>query len=192
MFGVRSNYHYLCFNFCSLTQFYDVFSNIQAWCIHMCHFSTGFDPWLALGILSLLLGLGCPENWILPSVSSGITFTAFRVAAEHLYYPALSVWFFPICMVCLYSQMWQCSSYLGCNSCGCIVCACRLLYIRYGLMGLNNITLIGGNRPQFSCVFIDPSGLVKDISVPFHLVLRYVFMFILFMMSNFFLPSCWH
>ena len=98
---------------------------------------------------------------------------------------------FPSWMVCLYSQMWPCSSYLGYNTCGCIVHTCRLLYIGYGLVGLNNIPLKGGNKPQFSCVFIDPSGLVKDISVPFHLALRYVFLFISFMMSNFFLLSCW-
>jgi hypothetical protein len=52
-------------------------------------------------------------------------------------------------------------------------------------VGLNNIPLKGGNRPQFSCVFIDPSGLVKEISVPFHVALRYVFMFVSFMMCNF-------
>jgi len=98
---------------------------------------------------------------------------------------------FPSWMVCLYSQMCPCSSYLGYNTCGCIVHTCRLLYIGYGLVGLNNNPLKGGNRPQFSCVFIDPSGLVKDISVPFHLALRYVFLFISFMKTNFFLLSCW-
>ncbi|XP_021929847.1 rab3 GTPase-activating protein non-catalytic subunit-like isoform X2 [Zootermopsis nevadensis] len=47
----------------------------------------------------------------------------------------------------------------------------RLLHMGYGLVGLNNIPLKGGNRCQFSCVFIDPSGLVKEISVPFHFAL---------------------
>jgi len=82
--------------------------------------------------------------------------------------------------------MWPCFSYLGYNICGCIVHTCRLLYVGYGLVGLNNIPLKGGSKPQFSCVFVDPSGLVKDISVPFHLALRYVFLFISFMMTNFF------
>jgi hypothetical protein len=45
----------------------------------------------------------------------------------------------------------------------------------YGLVGLNNIPLKGGNRGQFSCVFIDPSGLLKEICVPFHFALRYAF-----------------
>lgn len=151
----------------------------------MCHFSTGFDPWLALGTLSWLLGFGCPANWRLPNVSSGITFTAFRVATEYLYYPALSVWF---SQAVWYACIPRCDPALH-NSyytCGYIVHTCRLLYIGYGLMGLNDIPMKGGNRPQFSCVFIDPSGLVKDISVPFHLALRYVFMFISFMMTNYF------
>ncbi|PSN52085.1 Rab3 GTPase-activating protein non-catalytic subunit [Blattella germanica] len=51
------------------------------------------------------------------------------------------------------------------NKCG------RLLHINHGIMGLNNIPLKGGNRSLFGCVFFDPSGLVKDISVPFHFAL---------------------
>jgi hypothetical protein len=52
-------------------------------------------------------------------------------------------------------------------------------------MGLNNIPLEGGNKPQFSCVFVDPSGLIKEISVPFHFALRYVCIFLLFDLSYF-------
>jgi hypothetical protein len=60
----------------------------------------------------------------------------------------------------------------------------------YGLLGLNNIPLKGGNRSQFSCVFIDPSGLIKDISVPFHFALRYVYMRpLLYTTSN--VEFCW-
>jgi hypothetical protein len=53
----------------------------------------------------------------------------------------------------------------------------------HGLMGLNNIPLEGGNKSQFSCVFVDPSGLMNEISVPFHFALRYVFIFLLFGLS---------
>jgi hypothetical protein len=52
----------------------------------------------------------------------------------------------------------------------------------YGLLGLNKIPLKGGNKSQF-CVFVDPSGLIKEISVPFHFALRYVYIFHLFGMS---------
>lgn len=72
---------------------WQVFGNIQAFCIYVCHFSAGFDLWMTLVTWSWLLGLGCPENCRLPNVSSVITFTSFRVATGHLYYPALSVWF---------------------------------------------------------------------------------------------------
>ncbi|KAJ9600993.1 hypothetical protein L9F63_000831, partial [Diploptera punctata] len=47
----------------------------------------------------------------------------------------------------------------------------RLLYINHGMMGLNNIPLKGGNRCQFPCVFLDPSGVMKQIYVPFHFAL---------------------
>nr|CAD7424763.1 unnamed protein product [Timema monikensis] len=47
----------------------------------------------------------------------------------------------------------------------------RLLYTNYGLMGLNNLALEGGNRCPRSCVFIDPSGAIMNISVPFHCAL---------------------
>nr|CAD7257648.1 unnamed protein product [Timema shepardi] len=47
----------------------------------------------------------------------------------------------------------------------------RLLYTNYGLMGLNNLALEGGNKCPRSCVFIDPSGAIMNISVPFHCAL---------------------
>ncbi|KAK0157715.1 hypothetical protein PV328_011418 [Microctonus aethiopoides] len=47
----------------------------------------------------------------------------------------------------------------------------RLLYINYGLLGLNNIPSKFFNRPQYSCVFIDPLGGLKEIIVPFHFAL---------------------
>jgi hypothetical protein len=56
---------------------------------------------------------------------------------------------------------------------------CRLLHMGYGLLGLNNIPLKGGNRSQFSCVFVDPNGSIKEICVPFHFALRYVSVFLL-------------
>lgn len=55
----------------------------------------------------------------------------------------------------------------------------------HGFMGLDNNPLEGGNKSQFSCVFVDPSGLIKEISVPFHFALRYVFIFLLFGLSYF-------
>lgn len=138
----------------------------------------------------LTSGIGLPWELKITQCSTVVTFTAFRVATEHLYYPAISVWFSQ-------AQWYACIPRCGpalrtwAETRGYIVHTCRLLYIGYGLVGLNNIPLKGGNKPQFSCVFIDPCGLIKDISVPFHLALRYVFLFISFMMTNFFLLSCW-
>ncbi|XP_063235843.1 rab3 GTPase-activating protein non-catalytic subunit isoform X2 [Bacillus rossius redtenbacheri] len=47
----------------------------------------------------------------------------------------------------------------------------RLLYTSYGLMGLNNNPINGGNRSARPCVFVDPSGTIMDIQVPFHFAL---------------------
>ncbi|PNF37324.1 hypothetical protein B7P43_G00463 [Cryptotermes secundus] len=47
----------------------------------------------------------------------------------------------------------------------------RLLHMGHGFMGLDNNPLEGGNKSQFSCVFVDPGGLIKEISVPFHFAL---------------------
>jgi hypothetical protein len=58
----------------------------------------------------------------------------------------------------------------------------------YGLVGLNNIPLKGGNKCQFSCVFLEPNGLIKEISVPFHFALRYISIFLFFDLSYFIVP----
>ncbi|KAL6256765.1 hypothetical protein P5V15_011702 [Pogonomyrmex californicus] len=48
----------------------------------------------------------------------------------------------------------------------------RLLYINYGFLGVNdNVTLLK-NKAQYSCVFIDPLGGLKEICVPFHFALN--------------------
>ncbi|XP_047119989.1 rab3 GTPase-activating protein non-catalytic subunit [Schistocerca piceifrons] len=47
----------------------------------------------------------------------------------------------------------------------------RLLYLGHGFMGLNNTSMKGGNRSQFPCVFIDSSGSLNEIIVPFHFAL---------------------
>ncbi|OAD61467.1 Rab3 GTPase-activating protein non-catalytic subunit [Eufriesea mexicana] len=48
----------------------------------------------------------------------------------------------------------------------------RLLYINYGLLGVNDNVQISKNRPQHSCVFMDPLGGLKEITVPFHFALN--------------------
>ncbi|KAG8041433.1 hypothetical protein G9C98_002726 [Cotesia typhae] len=47
----------------------------------------------------------------------------------------------------------------------------RLLYVNYGLLGLNEIAPSFPNRPVYSCVFLDPLGGFKEILVPFHFAL---------------------
>ncbi|XP_014294842.1 rab3 GTPase-activating protein non-catalytic subunit [Microplitis demolitor] len=47
----------------------------------------------------------------------------------------------------------------------------RLLYINYGLLGLNDVAPTSPNRPAYSCVFLDPLGGLKEILVPFHFAL---------------------
>lgn len=51
----------------------------------------------------------------------------------------------------------------------------RLIYINYGLLGFSDIATNSGcqsnNIPQYSCVFMDPLGGFKDITVPFHFAL---------------------
>lgn len=47
----------------------------------------------------------------------------------------------------------------------------RLLYLNYGLMGLNDVLPTFANKPEYGCVFIDPLGGLKEIKVPFHFTL---------------------
>ncbi|KZC10899.1 Rab3 GTPase-activating protein non-catalytic subunit [Dufourea novaeangliae] len=47
----------------------------------------------------------------------------------------------------------------------------RLLYVNYGLLGTNDATHLLKNKPQYSCVFMDPLGGLKEIIVPFHFAL---------------------
>ncbi|XP_012253512.2 rab3 GTPase-activating protein non-catalytic subunit isoform X2 [Athalia rosae] len=44
----------------------------------------------------------------------------------------------------------------------------RLLYTNYGLLGLNDMTVSSPNRAHYPCIFFDPLGGLKEISVPFH------------------------
>lgn len=39
------------------------------------------------------------------------------------------------------------------------------------MLGLNDVALSSENRAQYSCVFIDPVGGLKEILVPFHFAL---------------------
>ncbi|XP_076636420.1 rab3 GTPase activating protein isoform X2 [Colletes latitarsis] len=48
----------------------------------------------------------------------------------------------------------------------------RLLYINYGLFGANDNIHLPKNKPQYSCVFMDPLGGLKEITVPFHFALN--------------------
>ncbi|KOC68340.1 Rab3 GTPase-activating protein non-catalytic subunit [Habropoda laboriosa] len=48
----------------------------------------------------------------------------------------------------------------------------RLLYINYGLLGVNDNVYLSKNKPQYSCVFMDPLGGLKEITVPFHFALN--------------------
>ncbi|XP_076244895.1 rab3 GTPase activating protein isoform X2 [Calliopsis andreniformis] len=48
----------------------------------------------------------------------------------------------------------------------------RLLYINYGLLGINDNTHLSKNKAQYSCVFMDPLGGLKEITVPFHFALN--------------------
>ncbi|XP_054006730.1 rab3 GTPase-activating protein non-catalytic subunit [Hylaeus anthracinus] len=48
----------------------------------------------------------------------------------------------------------------------------RLLYINYGLFGTNDNIHLPKNKPQYSCVFMDPLGGLKEITVPFHFALN--------------------
>ncbi|OXU28898.1 hypothetical protein TSAR_008176 [Trichomalopsis sarcophagae] len=47
----------------------------------------------------------------------------------------------------------------------------RLLYTNYGLCGLNDMTINSRNHAQHPCVFIDPLGGIREITVPFHFAL---------------------
>ncbi|KAG7206612.1 hypothetical protein KM043_000293 [Ampulex compressa] len=48
----------------------------------------------------------------------------------------------------------------------------RLLYVNYGLLGMNDNPSLGKNKPQYSCIFMDPLGGLKEITVPFHFALN--------------------
>ncbi|XP_014472926.1 PREDICTED: rab3 GTPase-activating protein non-catalytic subunit isoform X1 [Dinoponera quadriceps] len=49
----------------------------------------------------------------------------------------------------------------------------RLLYINYGFLGMNdNAAVVSKNKAQYSCVFMDPLGGLKEICVPFHFALN--------------------
>ncbi|CAL7946204.1 unnamed protein product [Xylocopa violacea] len=48
----------------------------------------------------------------------------------------------------------------------------RLLYINYGLLGANDNVNLSKNKPQYSCIFMDPLGGLKEITVPFHFALN--------------------
>ncbi|XP_031839232.1 rab3 GTPase activating protein isoform X2 [Nomia melanderi] len=47
----------------------------------------------------------------------------------------------------------------------------RLIYINYGLLGTNDNVHLPKNKPRYSCVFMDPLGGLKEITVPFHFAL---------------------
>ncbi|EZA61233.1 Rab3 GTPase-activating protein non-catalytic subunit [Ooceraea biroi] len=47
----------------------------------------------------------------------------------------------------------------------------RLLYINYGYLGANDNASLSKNKAQYSCVFMDPLGGLKEICVPFHFAL---------------------
>jgi len=48
----------------------------------------------------------------------------------------------------------------------------RLLYINYGFLGANDNVTLAKNKAQYSCVFMDPLGGLKEIYVPFHFALN--------------------
>uniref|UniRef100_A0A146KRM5 Rab3 GTPase-activating protein non-catalytic subunit n=2 Tax=Lygus hesperus TaxID=30085 RepID=A0A146KRM5_LYGHE len=48
----------------------------------------------------------------------------------------------------------------------------RLLYIKHGLMGANNISHKNINLSQHPCIYISSSGDLKQVCVPFHLILN--------------------
>ncbi|KYN19865.1 Rab3 GTPase-activating protein non-catalytic subunit [Trachymyrmex cornetzi] len=48
----------------------------------------------------------------------------------------------------------------------------QLLYINYGFLGANDNAVLSKNKAQYSCVFIDPLGGLKEICVPFHFALN--------------------
>ncbi|KAH0948530.1 hypothetical protein HN011_009005 [Eciton burchellii] len=48
----------------------------------------------------------------------------------------------------------------------------RLLYINYGFLGVNDNVALTKNKAQYSCVFMDPLGGLKEIYVPFHFALN--------------------
>lgn len=53
-----------------------------------------------------------------------------------------------------------------------VTCFYRLLYINYGFLGMNDNATVSKNKAQYSCVFMDPLGGLKEICVPFHFALN--------------------
>lgn len=45
------------------------------------------------------------------------------------------------------------------------------MYINYGFLGANDNAALSKNRSQYSCVFMDQLGGLKEICVPFHFAL---------------------
>uniref|UniRef100_A0A0V0G5R9 Putative rab3 gtpase-activating protein non-catalytic subunit n=1 Tax=Triatoma dimidiata TaxID=72491 RepID=A0A0V0G5R9_TRIDM len=47
----------------------------------------------------------------------------------------------------------------------------RLLYIKHGIMGLSNTVVRNSNFSQHPCVFVNNSGIISEVYVPFHAIL---------------------
>lgn len=47
----------------------------------------------------------------------------------------------------------------------------RLLYINYGLLGVNALSMKTSNTSQHPCVFLNPDGIISQVIVPFHSIL---------------------
>lgn len=47
----------------------------------------------------------------------------------------------------------------------------RLLSVTFGMMGLNNIPLKGGNTAAVQCLLVDADGNLSSVNIPFHLAL---------------------
>jgi len=48
---------------------------------------------------------------------------------------------------------------------------CRLLSTSFGMMGLNNVHIKGGNKPVTQSLFVDSTGNIFTFLIPFHLAL---------------------
>lgn len=47
----------------------------------------------------------------------------------------------------------------------------RLLYVNYGLLGVNALSMMASNTSHHPCVFINNSGVISKVIVPFHAIL---------------------